>query len=136
MDCTVHKLVADVAVVAQEHVLFVRYRDVSRYDGQTGWFLPDDYLAHLEHPNDAARRILREQAGIEAADPDLGDIESFDGDAWHLVFHYLAQVEEVARVEPQGNVADARWFPLGDLPPAGDVAHHGWGLETLGRILG
>ena len=136
MDCTVHKLVADVAVVAQEHVLFVRYRDTSRYDGQSGWFLPDDYLAHLEHPNDAAKRILREQVGNEASNPVLGDIESFNGHAWHLVFHYVATVDEAAPVAARGNVADARWFPLAELPPPEDVAHHGWGLETLGRILG
>lgn len=136
MDCTVHKLVADVTLVAQEHVLFVRYRDTSRYDRQSGWFLPDDFLAHLEHPDDAAKRIVREQAGIEEADPDLRDIESFDGGAWHLVFHYVATVDEAAPVEAHGNVAAAQWFRLADLPAAEDVAHHGWGLETLDRILG
>lgn len=136
MECTVHKLVADVAVIARDNVLFVRYRDTSRYDGQSGWFLPDDFLAHLEHPNDTARRILQEQTGIETADPTLGDIESFNGHAWHLVFHYVARVDEAAPVAPLGNVAAARWFPLAELPPAPDVAHHGWGLETLARILG
>jgi ADP-ribose pyrophosphatase YjhB (NUDIX family) len=136
MDCAVHKLVADVALLAEEQVLFVRYRDTSRYDGQSGWFLPDDYLAHLEHPNDAAARILAEQAGIEGAAPDLGDIESFNGHAWHLVFHYVTRVVEAAPVEARGNVAEAQWFPLAELPPESDVAHGGWGLETLGRILG
>src|SRR5205085_221376 len=57
------KLVADVAVVAEGEVLLVRYANTAKYDGQTGWFLPDDFLAHLEHPDDAARRIVREQTG-------------------------------------------------------------------------
>jgi len=39
------KLVADVALVGGDQVLFVRYRDTSRYDGEGGWFLPDDYLS-------------------------------------------------------------------------------------------
>lgn len=39
MDCTVHKLVADIALVAEDGVLLVRYRDTSGYDGQAGWFL-------------------------------------------------------------------------------------------------
>lgn len=64
-DCGVHRLVADVCVLAGERVLLVRYKDVRRYDNQRGWFLPDDYLAHLEHPEDAAMRILQEQAGAK-----------------------------------------------------------------------
>ena len=135
MECTVHKLVADVALVAENSVLFVRYRDTSGYDGQSGWFLPDDYLAHLEHPDDTARRIVSEQAGISVA-PRLAEIESFNGGHWHLVFHYVAAVESIAPVEANGNVARAEWFPLEALPPAEEVAHHGWGLETLGRVLG
>jgi len=54
MDCTVHKLVADVAVLADRQVLLVRYQDTRNYDGQRGWFLPDDYLMFVEHPDEAA----------------------------------------------------------------------------------
>jgi ADP-ribose pyrophosphatase YjhB (NUDIX family) len=135
MDCTVHKLVADVALVAENRVLFVRYRDTARYDGETGWFLPDDFLAHLEHPDEAARRILREQAAGTAAEPRLAEIESFDGGAWHLVFHYVAAAASAEPVVATGNVAQAEWFPRDDLPPAAEVAHHGWGLQTLERVL-
>jgi ADP-ribose pyrophosphatase YjhB (NUDIX family) len=136
VECAVHKLVTDVALVAEQRVLFVRYRDTAGYDGQRGWFLPDDYLAHLEHPDDAARRIVREQAAGLSAEPRLAEIESFGGGAWHLVFHYVAAVESASPVEATGNIAAAEWFPLDALPPAEEVAHHGWGLETLGRVLG
>jgi ADP-ribose pyrophosphatase YjhB (NUDIX family) len=132
--CGVHKLVADVAVVAAGRVLFVRYRDTSRYDGQAGWFLPDDYLDDLEHPDDAARRILREQAGIEGVDVRLGEIESFGNGAWHLVFHYTGEVE-LPEAATGDNVEAAEWFPLDALPPVDAVAHHGWGLEVVDRIL-
>jgi ADP-ribose pyrophosphatase YjhB (NUDIX family) len=135
MDCTVHKLVADVALVTGEQALFVRYRDTAKYDGQTGWFLPDDFLAHLEHPDDAARRIVREQTGIDGVEPRLAEIESFDGGAWHLVFHYVARLEDAVPVTPAGNIAAAEWFRLDALPPAAEVGHHGWGLQTLGRVL-
>jgi ADP-ribose pyrophosphatase YjhB (NUDIX family) len=135
MDCTVHKLVADVAVVAEEQVLFVRYRDTSPYNGQSGWFLPDDFLAHVEHPKDAARGILEEQAGIAHSEPDLADIESFAGHASHLVLHDVASLPDAVPIEARGNVADARWFSLAELPPSPDVAHDGWGLETLERVL-
>jgi len=132
MNC---KLVADVAVVAGDHVLFVRYRDTSKYDGESGWFLPDDFLVRLEHPDDAARRIVREQAGFETDDVRLAEIESFDGDAWHLVFHYVAARNAPVEVSADRNVAEVRWFPLDELPDPAETAHHGWALEVLGRIL-
>ena len=135
MACGVHKLVADVALVAADEVLFVRYRDTSRYDRQAGWFLPDDLLDHLEHPDEGVRRIVREQTGLAADDLRLAEIESFGDGAWHLVFHYVAVLDEPAPVDPRGNVAEATWFPLDELPPASEVAHHGWGLEVLGRVL-
>ena len=129
------KLVADVAVVARDHVLFVRYRDTSKYDGEAGWFLPDAFLQRLEHPDDAARRILGEQVGLGLTNVRLAEIESFDGDAWHLVFHYLAAIDEPVEVVPGANVAEAKWCPLGELPDPAETAHHGWALDVLSRIV-
>ena len=48
--CPVHKLVAEVCVTAERHVLLVRYRDLARYHGARAWFVPDDFLAQGEHP--------------------------------------------------------------------------------------
>jgi ADP-ribose pyrophosphatase YjhB (NUDIX family) len=135
MDCKVHKLVADVALLAAGEVLLVRYADTSKYDGQKGWFLPDDFLDHGEHPENAARRIAHEQAGLEVSNPRLGEIESFGNGAWHLIFHYVAALDAAVPVEPQGNVAAADWFPLEELPPESETAHHGWPLEVLERVL-
>ena len=128
------KLVSDVAVVAGELVLLVRYQDVSRYDGQRGWFLPDDYLANREHPDAAARRILREQAGLEV-DPALAEIESLTNGAWHLIFHYRAAVPAPDAVRLGANIAAAEWFPLDALPPDAEQAHEGWAGEVLSRVL-
>jgi ADP-ribose pyrophosphatase YjhB (NUDIX family) len=124
-----------VAVVAGDHVLLVRYRDTSKYDGEAGWFLPDDFLQRLEHPDDAARRILAEQVGIDRVDVRLAEIESFDGGAWHLVFHYVTAIDEPVEVAEDSNVADATWWPLGDLPDPAETAHHGWALDVLSRVL-
>ena len=128
------KLVADVAVTAADQVVLVRYEDTSKYDNEQGWFLPDDYLVHGEHPDDAARRIVREQIGI-AADVRLAEIESFADGAWHLIFHYVAAAAEAAPLARGRNVAAAEWHVLDALPPAQDVAHQGWALEVLERIL-
>ncbi|MGH2627924.1 MAG: NUDIX hydrolase [Anaerolineales bacterium] len=132
----IHKLVADVCLLAEGHVLLVRYRDVRKYDGETGWFLPDDYLRHLEHPDEAARRILHDQAGITPPPVSLSHIESFEGNgAWHLIFHYRAELPRPAEVPLQGNILAAQWFPLGALPAPEEVSHGGWGLETTQKIL-
>ena len=128
------KLVADVAVTAEDRVVLVRYEDTSKYDDERGWFLPDDYLAHGEHPDDAARRIVREQVGLEL-DVRLAEIESFANGAWHLIFHYVGVVAQPAPVASGPNVAAAEWFPLDALPPADEVAHHGWARDVLERVL-
>ncbi len=135
-ECRIHKLVGDVAAFAHGRVLLVRYVDVSAYDGQRGWFLPDDYLAFGEDPSHAARRILREQAGLQAQGIHLSHVESFGGErsAWHLVFHHWTELDEVPEFAPGANVAEARWFPLDDLPEADQVAHGGWALDILGDV--
>src|SRR5439155_3307002 len=90
--CTVHKLVADIALFSGRRVLLVKYRDVARYDGQRGWFLPDDFLVHEEHPRDAAKRIAREQTGVELEDARLSHFEYFGNWDWHIIFYYRADL--------------------------------------------
>ena len=131
------KLVADVAVLERNKVLLLRYEDTSKYDHQSGWFLPDDFLTELEHPEDAARRIAREQIGVDLPDVRLGEIESFGNGAWHLVFHYVARLDsarESTAVSPGPNVAETKWFPLDALPDPSTVAHEGWALDVLRRV--
>ncbi len=135
-DCTIHKLIADLAVFAGDRVLLVKYRDVSRYDGQGGWFLPDDYLRYAEHPEDAAKRIALEQTGLEVRSIRLNHIESFGNGAWHLMFHYRGDLPGAIRVAPTGNVAEAEWFPRRKLPHPKEVAHHGWALDLLRKMGG
>jgi len=136
VECRVHKLVADVALFADRQVLLVRYRDARKYDGQSGWFLPDDCLAHAEHPDAAATRILQEQVGLFDRELLLNHIESFDGDgsAWHLVFHYHAELGEPFSVVPGSNVRDAEWFELEALPPRKEMAHGGWAADVLAEV--
>jgi ADP-ribose pyrophosphatase YjhB (NUDIX family) len=133
MDCRIHKLVADVAVVAEGKVLMVRYRDTKPYDGQRGWFLPDDYLQHFEPPEEAAKRIALEQAAV-SLDAELAFVESFGNGAWHLVFHHLADLDATPETRAGTNVEELAWFPLTGLPPAEETAHHGWALEVLDRM--
>jgi len=130
-ECRVHRLVADVAIIADGRVLLVKYRDTSRYDHQPGWFLPDDYLQHREDPGGAARRIAQEQVGIALPSSRLGHVESFGNGFWHLVFHYQADLGSTQPPASSENVLAAQWFPLHALPPPEEWGHEGWGLDTL-----
>lgn len=134
--CRIHKIVADVAPLSGGEVLLVKYADVRRYDNQRGWFLPDDYLNFGEHPLDAARRILREQVGIDASDLRLSHVESFGNGAWHLIFHFTVELETASPPFRGSNVEEAQWFPLAALPEPGNVAHGGWAIDVLREILG
>lgn len=42
-----HSLIADVAVLSGGKVLLVKCNDVDKYDGEVGWFLPDDEINRL-----------------------------------------------------------------------------------------
>ncbi len=138
VECRVHTLVADVAVLAERQVLLVRYRDLTKYDNEAGWFLPDDELQYLEHPERAGTRILKEQLGLSGVKAQLDHIESFKGNsgAWHMSFHNKVELERKPRLRPSNDLAVAEWFELGKLPPRHEVAHHGWArhtLETMGK---
>jgi ADP-ribose pyrophosphatase YjhB (NUDIX family) len=138
-DCTIHKLIADVAVIAEDQVLMLRYSDGNKYDHQAGWFLPDDLLRHLEHPDAAAKRILQDQVGVETAPGALflSHIESFQGKdgTWHLAFHYVTQFETLPEITMSNDIDSFEWFYLDQLPLRAEVAHHGWALDTIREIL-
>jgi ADP-ribose pyrophosphatase YjhB (NUDIX family) len=136
-ECAIHKLIADVAVIAEDQVLMVRYEDANQYDHQSGWFLPDRTLKHLESPEDAARDLLREQVGIEADVLFLSHVESFAGNdgSWHLAFHWVTQMEKLPDITMSKDIDSFDWFFLDALPLRGDVAHRGWALDTIREIL-
>jgi ADP-ribose pyrophosphatase YjhB (NUDIX family) len=128
------KLVVDVALFSGDSVLLVKYHDVRKYDGETGWFLPDDFLVHGEDPKVAGERILREQVGKTRSRLRIGFIESFADGAWHIIFHYVGRVSRTFSPRLGRNVSDAKWFRLARLPRASDVAHHGWALQTIRKV--
>ena len=133
-ECSLHKLVADVAVLSEGRVVLAKYKDTSKYDHQSGWFLPDDFLLHAEHPEAAAKRILSEQIDLQAPALTLSHIESFGNGAWHLIFHYKINFDKVPKFTPSENLATAEWFDLKKLPDRSEVAHHGWAIDVLSEM--
>ena len=97
-----------------------------------GWFLPNDDLRHVEHPDQAAKRILREQVGVDDATLRLVEVESFVGnnETWHLIFDYLA-FPRTMKTSIGPLISEARWFEIDKLPPPEEFAHQGWGRTLL-----
>lgn len=129
-------MIADVALFWADRVLLVKYRDLEKYDGESGWFLPDDELKHFEHPEQAAKRIIKEQLGISVQKVRLGFIESFKGNngGWHMSFHYRADLDRIPEKPQSDGLASADWFPLRNPPDRSEVAHHGWALSTIREL--
>lgn len=132
-NCSEHTLVSHVAVLHHNSALLVKYREMP--DGQSGWFLPNDDLRRVEHPEEGAKRILRVQVGIQPSTLKLAQIESFVGNnnSWHLIFDYLAFPLSM-KINKGPNILDAQWFELDKLPPATEFAHQGWGHSTLVKL--
>jgi hypothetical protein len=61
------------------------------------------------------------------------DTARYDGQrGWFL--HHLARVNEGADLVRGPNTLAAEWFALDALPPASEVAHHGWALDVLQEL--
>ena len=134
-DCRMHRLVGDVTLRAADRVLLVQYRGLP--GRQRGWSLPHDRLNHLEHPDDAARRVLAEQLGLVASQPRLSHIESNGRDScWRLAFRHVAELASVPAIIVSEAVRGRQWFALHELPERAAMAHGGWALDTLRRVLG
>lgn len=114
-------LTVDVALVTREphpRVLLIQRR-ADPFQGQ--WALPGGFVDENERLIDAARRELREETGLEAAD--LEQVHTFgdpgrDPRGWTVSVAYLAVVSP-ERLKPVAadDAADVDWFPLADLPP-------------------
>ena len=129
------KLIADIVVTHGSRVLMVE--PVGGQDGETGWFLPDDLMREVEHPEAAATRVLDEQLGLGATDLTLSHVDSFTGNdgTWHLAFHYVARFDTIPALNPAARITRTEWFARDGLPPRDQTAHGGWHLGVIKRAL-
>jgi ADP-ribose pyrophosphatase YjhB (NUDIX family) len=126
--CDIHTLLVDVVVMFDSGVLLIRPTQPPA--GRPGWWLPGGPLRHGEHPEEAARRYLREQVGLEPEWLDLAEVESIPGDNWRLIFHYSCDAP--ADPQPGPEVAEARFFQIEHLP---ELAHGEWEREVIFRVM-
>jgi 8-oxo-dGTP diphosphatase len=90
------------------------------------WDLPGGFLDEGEHPLDALRRELREEAGLEIEPLDfVGVWTDRYGDGAEapatLNLYWTARVVS-GEPSPADDVAELAWFHPGELPPDQDLA--------------
>lgn len=120
---------------ARGRVLLGR-RCIDPYNGW--WDIPGGFLEPGEHPEDGARRELREETGLEIAIERLVgvymDVYGETGTGEHILnFYYLCRVAG-GTPRPDDDVSHLEWFAPEDLPeqiafPSGQQA-----LETWRRL--
>jgi ADP-ribose pyrophosphatase YjhB (NUDIX family) len=101
-------------VTRGDEVLFVRHRSV-----RAGWSLPGGGAERHERLAEAARREVYEECGLAArVERVLGVYDSFRG-AYvnYIVVFVCAATGDPAPPRSSLEISDARFFPLGALPP-------------------
>jgi ADP-ribose pyrophosphatase YjhB (NUDIX family) len=96
-----------------DHVLLVRHTY-----GPREWDLPGGGIKRGEGPATAARREMREELGVDIDDlRDTGSVVARLNRSRATVFCFTAELAAPAIAIERGEIAAARWFARGNLPP-------------------
>lgn len=92
-------------------VLLLRHR----FRPGSGWGVPGGFIGAGEQPEEALRRELREEVGLELERAEVAFVRTL---------RQIRQVEVIFRCRPRGEaravgleVREAAWFAPGELPP-------------------
>ena len=78
----------------------------------SGWGIPGGFLEHGEQADDAVRREIREECGIEVSDICLYRVRTLKR---HIEIVYIAKGEGEPQVKSR-EIRDARWFAVDEMP--------------------
>jgi NAD+ diphosphatase len=110
---------ASALVVRNGRVLLGRR---AREPRRNTWDLPGGFLEPDETPEQAVRRELREETGLEiGVGPYLGSFVDEYGADTTLTIVFRCSVEG-GEERPDDDVEELRWFPLDQLPPGEELS--------------
>jgi len=94
-------------------MLLLRRIRPERWAGK--WVIPGSVLLYGEDPAAGAKRALREQAGAEATEVKLLDVQSYGDRHWDICFLYQAQLAGAPK--PGQDFDSAQYFEVARMPP-------------------
>ncbi|MFF8747216.1 NUDIX domain-containing protein [Streptomyces californicus] len=109
---------ADVVLLAAGHVLLIQ----RRWDPHAAsWALPGGHVDAGETSLQAAARELAEETGLTVAADTLRQVGAFDAPGRdprgrYVTVAYTATLPAPVAPTPLDDAADARWWPLNNLP--------------------
>lgn len=105
-------------LIHKEQLLLIR----NTY-GRRNWTLPGGMVKRREDPEVAMRREIQEEVGLT---PEVWQqLCTFTGRQAHrrdTIYIFHAQVPSLAIEIDPGEILEARWFPLSELPPISPYA--------------
>jgi 8-oxo-dGTP diphosphatase len=103
------------AVVSDERGRVLLLKHVLRKG--SGWGVPGGFLKSGEQPEDAIRRELREETGLELDSVELAFIRTLGGVRQvEIIFRATMKSEALSRVEKGFEIDRAEWFETDSLP--------------------
>lgn len=103
------------AVVCDERGRVLLLRHVLRKG--SGWGVPGGFLKSGEQPEDAIRRELREETGLELDSVELAFVRTLKGVRQvEVIFRATMRSDALARVEKGFEIDRAEWFEIDSLP--------------------
>jgi ADP-ribose pyrophosphatase YjhB (NUDIX family) len=103
------------AVVSDERGRVLLLKHVLRKG--SGWGVPGGFLKAGEQPEEAIRRELREETGLELNSVELAFVRALrDVNQIEIIFRAEMKSEALARVEKGFEIDRAEWFAMDSLP--------------------
>lgn len=118
------------AVVCDERGRVLLLRHVLRKG--SGWGVPGGFLKSGEQPEEAIRRELREETGLELDSVELAFVRTLKGVRQvEVIFRASMKADALSRIEKGFEIDRAEWFEQGSLPDSVSQDQH----RIIGRAL-
>ena len=111
------------AVVCDERGRVLLLRHVLRKG--SGWGVPGGFLKSGEQPEEAIRRELREETGLELDSVEFAFVRTLKGVRQvEIIFRASMKSDALARIEKGFEIDRAEWFETGSLPDSVSQDQH------------